>query len=185
MSETTLNLETLAAFNLSDRTDRLVLADLLTDHGRDSEARILREKYGAPELYGDRILTYYQAEQRRREARLAEERRLAAIEAAALAEAHRRVVSADYALLRAQSAAAYAERRVSDGYWALLHARMLERHIGYVEVIVLSAMQRGTPPAGVIWVRPSSGGRWGKSRAEKKGRPLTRTELEALANARS
>jgi hypothetical protein len=65
----------------------------------------------------------------------------------------------------------YADRQVSRGYWAASRAALLIRHPQYHTAIIHDL--RGTPPTGVIWIRPSSGGKWGKSRQEKFGAPDT------------
>lgn len=73
---------------------------------------------------------------------------------------------------------AYSQRQVSRGYWLREEARMLGS-VGHVDVFFPSNM-RGKPEPGEIWVRPSTGGRWGKSRKHKVGRPLTAREMVDL-----
>jgi hypothetical protein len=65
------------------------------------------------------------------------------------------------------------------GYWPRQFEKMLQANPGFIRVELHDLI--GTPPPGEIWVRKSKGGKWGKSRSEKKGRPLTAEEMEALA----
>lgn len=69
--------------------------------------------------------------------------------------------------LLALSVERYAQREVSKGYWAKERAKLLIRNPQHHTAIVHDL--RGTPPVGVIWIRPSTGGKWGKSRREKFG----------------
>lgn len=77
--------------------------------------------------------------------------------------------------LEERSRDAYAQRQVSLGYRLKAKALLLKKHPGYIRVE--SHDLRGTPPPGTIWIRWSSGGRYGKSRREKFGRKLTVQEL--------
>lgn len=94
---------------------------------------------------------------------------------------HARRVARVVAACHAESKASYAQRRVSDGYWALQRARLLQAHPGYVCVRVGDVDMRQTPPAGEIWIKPATSGRWGKARRQKFGRPLRLNELAAEA----
>lgn len=95
---------------------------------------------------------------------------------------HAARIARKLASLENRSKIAYATREVSRGYWLAQYAAML-RTPGYVAVEKHDL--RGTPPAGTIWVRPASSGRWGKSRRDKWGRPMTPAEVEAYVAAQA
>lgn len=95
------------------------------------------------------------------------------------ATVHRSVMGDEIAYHEAESKKAYTERRVGDGHRHKTLAAALSQP-GYVRVERPSTM-RGEPPAGVIWHKPATSGKWGKPAQTKHGRPLTTEELEALA----
>lgn len=91
---------------------------------------------------------------------------------------HTALVAERQAALSAEAAEAYAARDVSGGYWARQVAALIGR-VGYVEARVISSL-RDRPGAGEVVVRPSSAGRWGKSRVIRHGRPLSASEMLAI-----
>ncbi len=95
-----------------------------------------------------------------------------------LIEAHCAVVEAKVKELRDASIQAYSSRDQSNGYWLREYANLLSNHIGYVHIVKRSLV--GIPPAGTIWVRPATGGRYGRGRIDKYGRRLTLDELRAM-----
>lgn len=83
--------------------------------------------------------------------------------------------------LRRQAESAYAERQVSKGYWAREAATLLSTP-GYSDVDFGGLRHPSHREKGTIYVRPSKGGRWGKSREEHKGQAFTEAEeLRLLA----
>lgn len=82
---------------------------------------------------------------------------------------------------RAEAKRAYKARRVGDGYWLSEFADLLTSNIGYVDVYIRNSyVGLECPPPGVIWVRPASSGRYGRSRKTWRGRALTLEEMQAM-----
>jgi hypothetical protein len=104
-------------------------------------------------------------EQRRKEA--AEKK---AAEEKALVENHCRLIGAKLRWLATMK-----------GYWYREFERMLRRP-GYVKCEHHDL--RGTPPPGHIWIRKATSGKWGKSRMDKHGSPLTPDEVEVYMGQR-
>lgn len=88
------------------------------------------------------------------------------------------IVAERIASTRARAARHYAAREVSRGYWALQYARAMESRTGYVRVVIGGDLRRRVEP-GTIVIRQATGGKWGRSRKEKAGRPMTAREIVA------
>lgn len=169
-----------------------ILADALQDAGCDDDTLLaqLRSPQQWSGCFGtqvfvivhwpaERIAAEYAAESARR-ADIARRKREA--EEAAERYAFLAAAAAAGEIARLEEVAATAGRAVSRRYWATDAVRLLRTHPGHVRVEYPASM-RGTPPAGVIWVRGATSGRWGRSRAEKFGRKMTAAELIAHAEA--
>lgn len=94
---------------------------------------------------------------------------------AEVAAAHLVATGDAVAAMLAESKAAYSRREVGHGYQLRERAQLIQSRVGYVDAVTHDL--RGTPPAGVIWIRWSKGGKFSSSRKMKFGRPLTVSEL--------
>lgn len=180
--------------------DAAMLADALTDAGCDNDWLVRQVRAMASHSQpwasyttddtgpdGERLVVPREVlcrlagrptpEEEAEAAKVAAAARLAEVQAAVTAEA--------VAELESEAAECYAARNVSGAYWARQLIAAMQRP-GYVSarVVARDGTIRGTPPAGHVWILPSTGGRWGKSRREKKGRRLTLDEMEAILAAR-
>lgn len=159
------------AANPTDPLCRSVYADWLEERGEADESevqRILAAKVHPlkliPETPGWR---QWDDERSAREQQQEDKaRRIKAAAAAQMAAVQAEVV-----------AALYPELETEKGYWAGQFRRLLKSpgiiHVAHHDL-------RGTPPVGTCWVRKATSGKWGKSRQDKYGRPLTRAELEKM-----
>lgn len=95
---------------------------------------------------------------------------------------HALVVAPKLAREDAIIAEARANREVSRRYWATARRGYMAR-VGYVWAGTHDL--RGTPPAGYVWMRPATSGKWARSRRDKEGRPLTTAEMAAILAARA
>lgn len=147
-----------------------ILADALMDAGCDDEQFLadLRLPAHDSEAHWRRMPIINSLIQKIKAERIEAEKELAA-------EAHAAAIADKVAELESRSRAAYAERNVSRGYWLAQYAAMLKANPGFIRVEQHDL--RGTPPAGTIWIRASSGGKYGRSRKNKFGRPLTAAEM--------
>ena len=131
----------------------------------------LRELAGRPTRH---------AEAEAKAAAMAEAKRAEAATARAeAAAAHYAMVAPLVDDLEARAAAAHKARRVGQGY-RLRQLAAAIRTPGYVHAAYHDL--RGTPPAGHVWIRGATCGRYSTSRRDKFGAPLTSAEVrEAVA----
>lgn len=78
--------------------------------------------------------------------------------------------------LEARAKVAYAARENSRGYRLRQMAKAI-RTPGYVHAQYHDL--HGNPPAGHVWIRGATSGKYGRSRMDKKGRPLSPSEVAA------
>jgi hypothetical protein len=91
---------------------------------------------------------------------------------------HAALLEAQLQALLAEAQEAYANKRVSDGYWAMQKVRLLSR-TGYLSVVIGADLRHPARP-GEILVRPATKGKWSKSRADRYGRRLTLDDMLLL-----